>query len=168
MSVHVRENIPKDQPRVLEKWPMFLAKTAQGSPPTDGNRRPVAWSTPHSCGRHLFLILGRKMHSFKSPNTLMKTTTVHAWTYVSSIGQPLMVVFVRATLLYVKGWYCNFTQLLNKGILCLFGVYCVFSMCIKVLKPLKASFFLIKTHKSLKKTPKDYIELQNKRWAWCE
>ena len=41
--VNVRENIPKEQPRVLEEGAILVAKTAKGSPPTDGNQRPVAW-----------------------------------------------------------------------------------------------------------------------------
>ena len=40
--VNVWENIPKDQPRVFDEGPILVAKTAQGSPTTDGNRRPVA------------------------------------------------------------------------------------------------------------------------------
>ena len=43
----VRENIPKDYQRVLEEGPQLVTKTAQDSPPTDGNRYLVGHWTPH-------------------------------------------------------------------------------------------------------------------------
>ena len=40
--VNIRENIPKDHPRVLEEGPMLVAKIAQGSP-------TCGWQTTASC-----------------------------------------------------------------------------------------------------------------------
>ena len=45
---YVKPNIPKDHPRLLEEGPKVGPKTSQGLLQTDGNRRSVGQSTPHS------------------------------------------------------------------------------------------------------------------------
>ena len=48
---NILENIPKDQPRVLEEGPIFVAKLPKAVPLTDGNQRRVGWLIPRRWGR---------------------------------------------------------------------------------------------------------------------
>ena len=88
---------------VLEEGPMLMTKTAQGSPPTDGNHRPAAWSTPRKWWRSICTYLWELIYQFQVSESIGEGQDIPCMDLRPVDGQPSMVVYVPAQVIVKSG-----------------------------------------------------------------